>query len=63
MSEEQKTNAQAWVSIWIDQEGGLSFEADSSSTTQLLGILKLAEQMIIQRALKRNTDGETTAES
>jgi hypothetical protein len=63
MSEEQKAAAQAWVSIWIDEAGGLSFEADSSSTTQLLGMVRLTEQMIIERALNRNANGETTAES
>jgi hypothetical protein len=58
-----KDNAQAWVSIWIDQEGGLNFEGNSASTTQLLGMVKLAEQMIIQQALTPKAEhGESPTE-
>lgn len=62
MSEEQKDfkeGAQAWLSIWIDAEGGLSFEGSSVSTTQLLGMVSMAKQIIMQRAL----NGQAAAES
>ena len=58
-----KDTAQAWVSIWVDQEGGLSFEANAVSTTQLLGMVSLAKQLIIQRALSPQDNAEASAES
>jgi hypothetical protein len=50
-----KEGAQSWISVWIDSDGGLGFEGNSASTTQLLGMVKMAEQMIIQRALSGQT--------
>lgn len=49
---------QAFLNIWIDVEGGLGFSGNSNSTTQLLGMVKLAEQMIIQRALRGSEDAD-----
>ena len=58
--EPQEKPKQAWINIWIDAGGGLAFEANSASTTQLLGMVSLAKQMIIQRALSQ---GEAAAQS
>ena len=55
----QEQPKQAWINIWIDQGGGLGFEANSASTTQLLGMVALTKQLIIQRALSQ---GEAAAQ-
>ena len=66
MSDTQETTKpadnQAWLNIWIDSEGGLGFEANSSSTTQLLGMVALAKQLIMQKALTPK-NAEATTES
>jgi len=56
--EPQEQPKQAWINIWIDDGGGLGFEANSASTTQLLGMVAMAQQLIIKRALSQ---GEAAA--
>lgn len=59
MSDPVEQPKQAWINIWIDDGGGLGFEANSASTTQLLGMVVMAKQLIIQKALSQ---GEAAAQ-
>lgn len=57
--EPQEQPKQAWINVWIDADGGLGFEGNSVSTTQLLGMVIMAQQLIIKRALSQ---GEAAAQ-
>lgn len=61
--ENQEQPKQAWINVWIDADGGLGFEGNSASTTQLLGMVAMAHQLIIQKALSQNGDSVKPAET